>query len=189
MKTINKIKRYILTGTPGSGKTTLIRYLESLGHKVVEEAATDVIRLMQTDDDPSPWVRPDFIEKIAQLQIQRREKLTKYLSTGAQFFDRSPLCTLALAKYLNHPLPPVLSHEIELIQRKNIYQRQVFFIENLGHCQPTEARTISFEEALRFEKIHEAVYLEYGFELIRISNCSVSERAELILSAINGHKS
>ncbi|WP_422769812.1 AAA family ATPase [Plantactinospora sp. WMMC1484] len=34
---------YILTGTPGSGKTAILRQLEVDGHTVVEEAATDVI--------------------------------------------------------------------------------------------------------------------------------------------------
>ena len=35
------MKRFVLTGTPGSGKTTIIRQLEIDGLSVVEEAATD----------------------------------------------------------------------------------------------------------------------------------------------------
>ena len=38
---------YILTGTPGSGKTAILRMLEDAGYLVVEEAATDVIALGQ----------------------------------------------------------------------------------------------------------------------------------------------
>src|SRR5665213_1449806 len=37
------MKRYILTGAPGAGKTTIIRALQAMGCAVVEEAATDVI--------------------------------------------------------------------------------------------------------------------------------------------------
>ncbi|HEY6490385.1 MAG: AAA family ATPase [Terracidiphilus sp.] len=37
------MKRFILTGMPGSGKTALLRQLELEGFGVVEEAATDVI--------------------------------------------------------------------------------------------------------------------------------------------------
>jgi len=39
------MKRFILTGTPGSGKTAILRQLEMEGYGVVEEAATDVIAL------------------------------------------------------------------------------------------------------------------------------------------------
>ena len=36
-------KHFIFTGTPGSGKTSVIKELEKLGHTVIHEAATDVI--------------------------------------------------------------------------------------------------------------------------------------------------
>jgi hypothetical protein len=39
---------------------------------------------------------------------------------------------------------------------------QVFFIRNLGFMRPTEARRISFQEALRFEPIHEEVYRRFA---------------------------
>lgn len=48
-------KRHILTGTPGSGKTTLIRLLERQGHAVAEEAATDVIALEQALGTSEPY--------------------------------------------------------------------------------------------------------------------------------------
>jgi len=37
------MKRYILTGTPGAGKTVLLRALELRGYVVIEESATDFI--------------------------------------------------------------------------------------------------------------------------------------------------
>jgi hypothetical protein len=42
---------YILTGTPGAGKTAILRLLEVNGHAVVEEAATDAIALSNEE----PW--------------------------------------------------------------------------------------------------------------------------------------
>lgn len=41
------MKRYILTGTPGCGKTSIIRGLEMSGASVVAESATDVIAYKQ----------------------------------------------------------------------------------------------------------------------------------------------
>jgi predicted ATPase len=41
------MRGFVLTGTPGSGKTAIIRQLELDGFSVVEEAATDIIALEQ----------------------------------------------------------------------------------------------------------------------------------------------
>ncbi|MDB5359232.1 MAG: hypothetical protein JWO51_529 [Rhodospirillales bacterium] len=48
------MRRYILTGTPGAGKTSIVRRLEVLGHAVVEEAATDIIALDQVEGIAEP---------------------------------------------------------------------------------------------------------------------------------------
>lgn len=49
---------YILTGAPGSGKTAVLRLLETLGYPVVEEAATDVIALANALGCEEPWCDP-----------------------------------------------------------------------------------------------------------------------------------
>ena len=46
------MKRYILTGTPGAGKTSILRMLAARGHSVVEEAATSLIALGQAGGEP-----------------------------------------------------------------------------------------------------------------------------------------
>ncbi len=173
------MKRYILTGTPGSGKTSIIHELKSQGYSVVEEAATDVIALEQMNVNPEPWMQPDFIDKIVRLQKQRQIKISTS-SYDLQFYDRSPICTYALSRHLGYPPSACLLEEMERIERENIYQRQVFFIENLGFCKPTEARKISFEESLFFEKIHLEVYNSFGYELIKIPPRSLSERVHSI---------
>jgi predicted ATPase len=133
------MKRYILTGTPGSGKTSLLHALISQGYSVVEEAATDVIALEHRRSNSEPWSRADFIDKIIQLQKQRQiETVTS--PDKLQVYDRSPICTLALSRYLGYPPSVCLLEEMERIERENIYQKQVFFLENLGYCQPTEAK-------------------------------------------------
>ena len=48
------MKRYILTGAPGAGKTAILRHLELDGYGVVEEAATDIIALEQVQGVAEP---------------------------------------------------------------------------------------------------------------------------------------
>ena len=174
------MKRYILTGTPGSGKTSILHELKSQGYSVVEEAATDVIALEQMLGNPEPWMQSDFIAKIIRLQKQRQKEASKY-PDELQLYDRSPICTFALSRYLGYPPSPCLLEELERIERESIYQRKVFFLENLGFCQPTEARQISFEESLIFEIIHEETYASLGYDLFKIPPGAHSQRVHRII--------
>ncbi len=58
------MRRYILTGTPGCGKTSLIRTLEMTGASIVAEAATDIIAYKQMQGVAEPWENEDFIDNI-----------------------------------------------------------------------------------------------------------------------------
>jgi predicted ATPase len=73
-----------------------------------------------------------------------------------------------------------LAHELERLRIEKIFEREVFFIRNLGFVAPTEARRISFEEALRFEQIHEQTYRDMGFAIVWIEPGSVADRVASI---------
>ena len=85
-----------MTGTPGAGKTSILRALENLGYAVVEEAATDAIAAQQAQGNLEPWRDPLFIDAIARLQTQRQHGRVRQ-GAEVQVHDRSVVCTLALA--------------------------------------------------------------------------------------------
>lgn len=177
------MKRFIVTGTPGAGKTAIIRQLELEGFSVVEEAATDVIAAAQAGGTSEPWTHPSFIDSIVALQKQRQIG-TSCQPDEVQFYDRSPVCTAALSVYLGYPFSEALTHELDRIKAEATYERRVFFIRNLGFMRQTEARRISFQEALRFERIHEEVYRRFGFELVPVGPGNVAERCDEIKSSL-----
>jgi predicted ATPase len=177
------VRRFIITGAPGAGKTAIIRQLELDGFSVVEEAATDVIAAAQAQGTVEPWKHPSFIDAIATLQRDRQIR-TSHQPDEVQFHDRCAVCTAALAVYLGHPVSPFLVGELERIKKEAVYQNRVFFIRNLGFVAPTEARRISFEETVQFEKIHEETYREFGFELVLVEPGSVVDRVNVIKAAI-----
>jgi predicted ATPase len=172
------MKRYILTGTPGCGKTSILRSLEVAGYAVVEEAATDIIALRQAQGIAEPWMHPSFIDDIINLQNNRQIRIADVAEV--QFYDRSPVCTYALSIWLGFPISITLADEMEGITKERIYQKQVFFIENLGFCEPSAARKITFEDSLKFEKVHEETYRSFGYECIKIAPKSLSLRVEQI---------
>jgi predicted ATPase len=177
------MRRFIITGAPGAGKTAIIRQLELDGFAVVEEAATDIIAAAHAQGTVELWRHPSFIDTIARLQRDRQIRASRH-PDEIQFHDRCVVCTAALAAYLGYPSSRFLTSELERIQREAVYQNRVFFIRNLGFITPTEARRISLQDALRFEKIHEETYRRFGFDLVSVERGSLADRVGTIKAAI-----
>jgi predicted ATPase len=176
-------RRYILTGAPGSGKTTILAALHDRGHHVVDEAATDIINAFDVRGVGEPWRRADFIDRIVALQ-QQRQLAADARTEGVTIFDRSPVCTLALSVYVRHPVSAALAAELDRIARAQIYDRRVFFVHNIGFVEPTVARRISYAESLIFERIHLEVYRDLGYEIIDLVPGSVADRVRLVESVV-----
>lgn len=177
------MRRFIITGAPGAGKTAVLRHLELDGFGVVEEAATDMIAAAHACGTDEPWRDPRFLDAIAKLQRDRQIRAS-HLPGQVQFHDRSVVCTAALADYLRYPRSPFLVAELARIAAEKVFEYRVFFVRNLGFVTPTAVRRITYEETLRFELIHQTVYREFGFDLVPVEPGSVIERVHFIESAI-----
>lgn len=181
------MRKFIITGAPGSGKTAIIRQLELDGFSVVEEAATDVIAAAQARGVSEPWTDESFIDAIVDLQKQRQIRAS-YQPDNVQFHDRSVVCTAALAVYLGYSFSACLTREIERVKEESIFDSRVFFVRSLGFITRTEARRISLEDTLRFERIHEETYRKFGFELVMVEPGDLLRRVSLIEEAIRYEK-
>jgi predicted ATPase len=181
------VPSYILTGAPGAGKTAILRLLEVSGHPVVEEAATDVIALSNALGQEEPWHDHDFIDKVTTLQRQRQASV-RAADGAAVFFDRSPVCTLALSRYLGFTTSRLLASEVGRIAADSTYEATAFFIRNQGFVQATAARRISLEDSLAFERLHEQAYRELGFQLVEVPAGPLGDRVALIRQTVSRHR-
>jgi predicted ATPase len=179
-----RVDRFILTGPPGAGKTTLLRQLAEQGFATVAEAATDVIANWQQQGIDEAWTYPSFVDAIVEIQRHRQVNLAN--SGRIQFYDRSPICTLALAEWLGHPVSDALRFEIARIRSEKVYRPEVFFVRSLGFMTPTEARRISFADSIRFGELHEKAYLAHGFKLIHVDAAPAVQRVEAITRYVEG---
>jgi predicted ATPase len=160
----------------------MLRHLEAAGFPTAGEAATDVIAVWQQQGIDEPWTYPSFVDAIVETQRDRQINLGN--SAGIQFYDRSPICTLALAEWLGHPVSDTLRCEIERIRRERVYRPEVFFVRSLGFVTPTEARRISLADAIRFGELHEEIYLANGYELVYIDSATAIQRVEAIKRSV-----
>jgi predicted ATPase len=173
------MRRYVITGAPGAGKTTILAALRDRGFAVVEEAATDVIARNHADGVDEAWRESDFVDAITLLQRERQQRPAPP-ATAVQVFDRSPICTLALAHYIGQPVTPTLAREVDRVVAAGIYEPRVFIVRLLGFITPTAARRITLEQSVRFERFHERAYRDHGFELVEVPAGPVEDRVDLV---------
>ena len=83
-----------------------------------------------------------------------------------QFFDRSPLCTLALARYLGRPVTRPLAEEVVRVAAERVFEPTVFLVRPL-------------------EAVHEAVYQEHCYALVDVHGGPVAERREFVQSVVS----
>lgn len=169
------MKQYILTGGPGTGKSSIILALERRGEYVVREAAEDTIRYMQASGIEEPWLRYDFQKEVVLLQQQREARIPE--SIERIFFDRGLYDSLAYIQKYGHPMFPEF-----LEATKDCMYDKVFLVENLGKCENTDYRAESLEEALDLEKRQRENYEKLGFEIITVPVMTLEDRVNFVLS-------
>lgn len=172
-------RRYALTGAPGSGKTSVALGLRRRGYAVVDETVTDLITAAQAGGVDEPWLGVHSLDDIVTEQ-RSRQLAPAAAGVPVQIFDRSPLCTLALAYYLHLPVTPLLAGEVTRVVRDRVYEPVVFLIRPLGFIAPTPVRRISYPDALDFEAVHETVYREHGYRLVHIDPAPVDQRVTTV---------
>ena len=135
-----------------------------------------MITTMQAQGVEEAWTRSDFCDSFVVLQRARR---TAPPPSGAttQIFDRSPLCTLALARYLNQPATPLLAEEVARVTGERVYQPTVFLVRPLGFIEPTAARRISYADTLAFDAVHQAVNRDRGVTIVDVPPAAATDRA------------
>lgn len=168
-------KKYILTGAPGSGKSSTLLELESRGEYIIREAAEDVIKLEKKRGIETPWEEPDFQRKILHLQLKREAGIPSSLERV--FIDRGVLDGLAYTQPRTE-----ISREIQWVS--HAYEG-VFLIENIGSIERNGIRRETYDEALELEKKLTEIYLMAGYRIIKIPSAPVKDRAETILWVIN----
>jgi predicted ATPase len=176
------MKKYVLTGGPSSGKTSLILTLEQEhGKKVIRESAEDTIRLYEAKCVEEPWKHPHFIDQILELQIRREDQAQK-AGFESVFIDKGILDGLAYYQIDGREPSEYMLRALEEMG-KNPYDK-VFLIENMGFCDTNNTRREDQESALKLQDLQYKNYQKYGYNPIIIKSGTLEERTKKILGGI-----
>jgi predicted ATPase len=177
---MDDVHRIIITGGPGTGKSSIIHQLEKSGYPVFPEYSRTLIReQLETGGNILPWDDlPAFSEKvIAGRLVQWHEGAKKQLS----FYDRSIIDSLA---YLHKDGLQIPDNWMNLAQNYRYYNEVFITPPWLDIYQLDEERRESFDQLKEIHKSLLHSYRIFGYKLIEVPCKAIEERMAFILNEI-----
>ena len=167
----------VISGGPGSGKSTLIDALESTGFARSVEAGRAIIQHQsKIGGNALPWAdRALFAELM--LSWEMRSYDLELERKGPVFFDRGVPDVIGYLTLCGLPVPEHMRRAASMIQ----YNRTVFLAPPWEAIFGQDAeRKQDFDEALRTFKVMEETYRGLGYEIALLPKSTVQERVNFI---------
>lgn len=175
------LRRYVLSGCSGGGKSSLLAELARHGYQTVEEPGRVIVREEQAmGGDALPWINPQgFADRAIKMSLDAFDAASQH--DGPVFFDRSFIDAISYMTHINGALSP----EHEELAREKRYEGTVFLVPPWPEIFVNdEERKLGFDVAVEeYERLTRS-YEAFGYRLNVVPKVSVPERAELVLKLI-----
>jgi predicted ATPase len=171
--------KFVITGGPGFGKSTLLNELDKLGYRTFPEAARMIIDEQKNAESPIlPWIdRLKFDEAVIARMIKDYEIDNNDYSA---FYDRGFPDLIGWRKYAK-----LATSEIENLVYMHPYEQLTFLTQPWKEIYVTnEDRPYSFSDSVKINKILAGTYEKLGYAVEYIPNATVQERVDFILNKI-----
>lgn len=174
---------FVITGGPGSGKSTLIDALEARGYARSIEAGRELIQdQVEIGGNALPWKNPAFFADLM-LSWEMRSYRIARRSSGLVFFDRGVPDIAGYLRLMNLTVPAHVVKAAEIFR----YNRKVFIAPPWPEIfvQDRE-RKQDFDESVRTYRAMALTYEDLGHKLIELPRVSVEERVAFVLKLAVG---
>lgn len=179
---MNDMDRYtVITGGPGSGKTTLIEALATLGYRTMPEGGRAIIQdQVEIGGQALPWAdQYAFAELILSWEMRSHREAMAF--DEPVIFDRGVPDTIGFLRVNDLPVPPHMDAAARLCR----YARRVFVAPWWPDIFGQDAeRKQSADEAERTFEIMVDTYAAYGYEPLILPLASVEERARFVIDRL-----
>jgi predicted ATPase len=170
-------EKYLITGGPGAGKTSLLQALKAAGYHGSEEASRQVIAsAMANGSDCLPWTDlACFAGKV----LQRMTSLYTQAAAnaGITFFDRGIPDIIAYLKAAGLPV----DNKYHTAFQQHPYQPLAFILPPWKAIYVNDAeRWQTFEEAVHLYTFICETYEALGFTLVTVPEGTVEKRLQFI---------
>ncbi len=153
---------YVISGAPGTGKTSVLRELQLTGHEVIEEAARKIKQQSQNIGEIQNSI----------FEIQKQQLMN---SKGTVFSDRGLGDTIAYSKFYETKIP------LEITEfAKQFRYKKIFLMDFLKEYRIDMLRKETPEQQKQIQELIIKAYEELGYGLIKVPLMSVEERVEFI---------
>ncbi|MBE51270.1 MAG: hypothetical protein CMP51_06235 [Flavobacteriales bacterium] len=172
--------KIIITGAPGTGKTSIINHLNKKGYKCVKEGTRSILNTyISKNSNIKSWKEiPDFSELI----FKYREKEVLKTRDSITFFDRSIIDTYCYMKMEKMKIPDKFTLSIH----KNKYHKKVFYTPMWEEIYKIDnERKEGIREAIKIEKNIIEIYSSFSYEMIMIPKSSIKKRMNFIFNNLH----
>ncbi|MGE4409741.1 MAG: AAA family ATPase [Sphingobium sp.] len=174
---------HVITGGPGSGKSTLIDTLAADGFHHMPEAGRAIIRDQAAIGGTAlPWAdRAAFAELMLGWELRSWHEARDL--AGPVIFDRGVPDVIGYLRLCGLPVPAHVERAADLFR----YRHRVFIAPPWREIFVSDAeRKQDWAEAEATHAAMVAVYTGLGYELVTLPLAPVSERARLVRAAVEG---
>lgn len=170
-------RKYVITGGPGSGKTSLINGLAGYGHPVFEEVSRRLIQEQaMLPDGALPWTNISRFASLALHAMARQYREASHLLTPC-FFDRGLPDIEGYLGWYGAPLHAGLP----ALYQTHRYAPTVFICPPWKDIYVNDAeRPQSFDDAQALHRLIKAAYERQHYEVVTIPFGPVASRVDFI---------